>query len=409
VAEYLEHWSEVYALTYAAAPASTAGDFDLSGWRASDTGAPLPAAHMGEWVDRTVDLIARLRPKWVLEPGCGTGMLAHRLAPLVSGYVGTDVVAGSVRIPATQARKVSVVRAAAHELDSAAVASALTDTGFPVDGPDCVVLNSVTQCFPDLGYLEAVLGAAVRTVAPGGHVVIGDNRHAGLHTEFCTWVEHHRDPAGAGLADRAAARAERDEELLFDPVTLARCAARVSRDTGRDLRIATFPKLMWDDSELTRYRFDCVLSVDPPEPLPETRSVTWAELSPTQRAGGLRTLLAERAVRVRDIPNGALPGVAGPTPTAAQLSALVAGDDVAVVLSSHDPRLLEVVSPARAAWRGVDEVAALPAGAAHEPFPRFVRQRIRAAARAHLRKVPSLTGADVPIDVVVPPSHGAPL
>lgn len=392
VTEYLEHWSEVYQLTYGAAPRDVPGDLDLSGWRASDTGEPLPTVHMRQWVERTVDLIAGLRPEWILELGCGTGMLLHRLAPLVQGYVGTDVVADSVRPLPSVPGTVKTVRAAAHETDAPVVSSAMAAAGFPAAGPDCVVLNSVTQCFPDTGYLDAVVRAAVRTVAPGGYVVIGDNRHAGLHTEFSTWVEQRRG-TGPDLADRAEVKAARDEELLFDPVALARIAAKAGADAGREIRIATFPKLLDADSELTRYRFDCVLAVDPAFPSADPRPLRWPDV-----ADRLDTVLDGSGVRIPDIPNGALPDAPGSSITAARLATLVARNDAHVTLAADDPRLLEVVSPASAAWRPAAEVAALPGGNTHEPLRRFTLQRLRATARACLRDLPGARGVTVEVD-----------
>ncbi|MEU6730197.1 hypothetical protein ABZ917_41380 [Nonomuraea wenchangensis] len=81
VAEHLEHWGEVYDWTYRSGRDTDRPDLDLSGWRATDIGEPLPAEHMAEWADRTAELVLRHRPSRVLELGCGTGMLLHRLRP----------------------------------------------------------------------------------------------------------------------------------------------------------------------------------------------------------------------------------------------------------------------------------------------------------------------------------------
>src|SRR5204863_211537 len=63
---------------------------DVSGWRSSYTGEPLGEEEMREWVERTVERVRSLGARRVLEVGCGTGLLTHRLAGECERYVGTD-------------------------------------------------------------------------------------------------------------------------------------------------------------------------------------------------------------------------------------------------------------------------------------------------------------------------------
>src|SRR5262249_13324430 len=158
--------------------------------RASDTGLPFPAAHMTEWVDRTVELVQRQRPRVILELGFGTGLLLYRLHPTVSAYVGTDVSGTAVaRLAAAGLPRVAVVRGGAHEAGADAVRGALDDTAGAGVAPDCVLLNSVTQHFPNVDYLAAVLRQAMALVPAGGTVVVGDVRHVGLLDHYCRWLE----------------------------------------------------------------------------------------------------------------------------------------------------------------------------------------------------------------------------
>src|SRR5262249_60024448 len=53
---------------------------------------------------------------------------------------------------------------------------------------DVVVLNSVVQYFPSAGYLLDVLAAAMRLLAPGGALFIGDVRNLSLLRAFTTRV-----------------------------------------------------------------------------------------------------------------------------------------------------------------------------------------------------------------------------
>ncbi|MEO3777827.1 class I SAM-dependent methyltransferase [Micromonospora sp. B11E3] len=397
VVEFLDHWSELYDATYAGARGRHADDLDLSGWRATDTGQPLPTDHMTEWVDRTVALIRGTGARHVLELGCGTGLLMHRLHPHLTGYVGTDVAEHAVAtLSATAPPTVRVLRAAAHELAGAPVRRALHELGFPGGRPDCVVLNSVTQCFPTVAYLTHVVATAIDLVAPGGAVVVGDVRHAGLHEHFCRWAERAADPDAdaATVAARATARAAREEELLVGPATIAAATG----GTGRVVQVGVYAKTMRADTELTRYRFDTVLHVDAAAPASRPPAVRWADLPAPDRLDAVRALLAAGPVHVQGVPNALLHPGAPDAVTAHALHSVV-GDRGAVLLDPRDPTLLELVAPAGA----VPVPAAVLAASdrqAHEPLPAFVRRRLTEEARRTLRRrLPAAAGTPVRVDL----------
>ncbi|GAA2625689.1 methyltransferase [Actinomadura fulvescens] len=378
VEEFLEHWSEVYEWTYTKGENRHADDLDLSGWRASDTGEPLPVGHMREWIGHTVELVLSLKPRWILELGCGTGLLAHRLRDRVSGYVGTDVADAAVRALTAEAEPgTAFVRAAAHEAGSPQVRMALETVGCPQARPDCVVLNSVTQCFPGVDYLRSVVQDAVELVAPGGTIVVGDVRDARLLPDFCQWVERSLDPAATAgdLARRAAERAARDPEFLFDPPLLAGLAREAAAETGRAIGISVHPKTMSTPTELTRYRFDAVLHVDVPGS-PQVEVERWNDLR-GDRSAALSLRLARGPVRVEGIPS---------TMTGAALKAIVGGR-AAILADPSDPTVYALVAPPEAAPVPVGTVIA--PGTAHEPFAAFVARRLPEVATALLRRTGS--------------------
>jgi len=389
VREHLEHWAEVYDWTYRSGEGRQAPDLDISGWRATDTGRPLPAAHMAEWADRTVELVLRNRPSRLLELGCGTGMLLHRLHPHLQGYAGTDISEHVVeRLAALALAGVRVVRAAAHDVHGAAVGEALAGLGGPVD---CVLLNSVTQCFPCVGYLAAVLHDAIALVAPGGTVVVGDVRHAGLLDAHYRWLEQAADP-GVGEPDltrRARRRAAADTELLLDPATLATVAA----GTGRLVTVSLLAKTLTADTELTRYRFDAVLHVDP-VPTPEPTVREWGDLGPDWApalAALVRSARATGPVRVHGIPNRLLRRPADdtatggpPAVTGAALRAAFAGEDAAVLIDPDDPSRLQVAAPGAAAATALDLLVGV--SRAHEPLGAFARPRLIEVAVGAVRR-----------------------
>src|SRR5262249_27250088 len=53
--------------------------FNCIGWDSNYTGQPLPEAEMREYVETAVERVLSLRPRRLVEIGCGTGLLAFRL------------------------------------------------------------------------------------------------------------------------------------------------------------------------------------------------------------------------------------------------------------------------------------------------------------------------------------------
>jgi SAM-dependent methyltransferase len=346
VVEHLEQWSEVYDLTYSASDHDPA--LDLSGWRASDTGQPFPREQMVEWAERTVELILRTRPRTVLEIGCGTGLLLHRLMPHIEGYLGLDV-SGEViaRHRAANLPGAAFCHAAAHDLRTPAVQDALAKLG-PVD---TVVINSVTQCFGSVDYLAAVVHDAISVVRPGGAILVGDIRHSGLLKSFEQWL-------ASASGDTARMPTRDDTELLVDPPTLAQIAAGAPRPT----RLVTLPRPLSADTELSRYRFDAIFFVAANEQANDPA------YGPADDIHWVQSAL------LTDDPSGRTP---------AQLHADCTETQV-VVLHPDDPHLVGIASSLKAAAYTVEQVNT-PARP-HEPLGAFARRRLAEECRRVLRR-----------------------
>ncbi|MWA16235.1 class I SAM-dependent methyltransferase [Streptomyces sp. BA2] len=388
VREHLAHWAEVYEWVYETGEGRHADDLDLSGWRTSGTGEPLSAAHMRDWVDRTVELILAQRPRRLLELGCGTGLLAHRLHTRLDGYVGTDVTDVAVdRLRAAGLPRTAFVRAAAHEAESSAVRQAMEGVFGPGARPDCVLLNSVTQCFPNLLYLTAFLHHALAAVEDGGTVIIGDIRHSALLEDHFGRMERARDPeaSDADITARVAAAVAADGELSFAPEAVREILAA----HPRTVRMSVHARTMAEDSELTRYRYDLVLHVGPTAGAPdasEVRRLPWQGPGGEQLPAELRAALTSGPVVLHGIANALLTD-APDAVTPYDLRQVLTGMDAAVLLDPADPRMLAVAAPAHCATAAAHPPAdALAGRLAHEPLPAFVRRRLPEVLRDHIRR-----------------------
>jgi SAM-dependent methyltransferase len=251
---------------------------------------------MREWAERTAERILASRPRRVLEIGCGTGLLLFRIAPHCERYVGTDFSETAIRrletaLSAAELPQVTLWRRPADLFDGVQPASF-----------DAVVLNSVVQYFPGVDYLLRVLEGAVRAVAPGGHVFVGDVRSLPLLEAYHASVEMHRAPASWSreeLGERVREQLAREEELVVDPDLFDALRDRLPRIT----EVLPLVKRGRHHNELTRFRYDVVLRVEGGDPrLPEGEALDWQAL-------GLTVAEVERRLRDRQPEGLRLAGV----------------------------------------------------------------------------------------------------
>jgi amino acid adenylation domain-containing protein len=285
-ADQVARWQALYDDMYAHLDRAAVDDdehwFDPVGWNSSFTGAPIPLEQMRAWADTTADRALALRPRTVLDVGCGTGLLVSRIAPAVRRCVGTDV----------SEEGLDRLR---HHVDVAGLTnvelrhcSADDPQQYEAEAFDLVVLNSVVQYFPDVDYLADVLTLAWRALAPGGSVLVGDVRNLALLDGLELCVEAHRAPAGlplSTLVERADRRRRAEEELAVHPSLFRLMADRLPGPAA----VAVRPKSGSYDNELSRYRYDVLLTATEPRAQHESPRPD-AEVSAT-RLAEVRTLL----------------------------------------------------------------------------------------------------------------------
>jgi amino acid adenylation domain-containing protein len=258
IAEHVSQWQTLYDETYARSQTQDA-TFDIEGWNSSYTGQPIPAQEMREWVEGTVDRILALHPRRVVEVGCGTGLLLFRVAPKTESYVGSDF--SRVALEGIRRRLDGLPQVALRQ------AEADDWTGVKPGEADLVILNSVVQYFPGIDYLVRVLEGAVRAVAPGGAVFVGDVRSRPLLEAMAASVELFQSPPSRTVEElrrRVRRRVADEEELVIDPAFFLAFAKRTPGVSQVDLRVK---RGRWHN-ELTRFRYDVVLHIGAPAPSP---------------------------------------------------------------------------------------------------------------------------------------------
>ena len=289
-AAIVEQWESVFDDTYRSGRPGPS----FVGWNSSYDGEPIPEPQMQAWLDSTVERILALRPRRLLEIGCGVGLLTQHLAPACEAYVGTDLSARAVaELGAWASGRPGLERIALHQRE----ATQLADLG----RFDTVVLNSVAQYFPDVEYLLEVIAGAAALVEPGGRIFLGDLRHLGLLEAFRGAVQWRKAAAGlnAGrLRHRVAQAVREDQELVLDPALFEALARRLPGIGAVEAQL----KRGTEDNELTRYRYDVVLHVGEAQPTVEPE--VWT-LGADGLTGVSARLAAERpaAVRIAGVAN----------------------------------------------------------------------------------------------------------
>lgn len=372
-ADAAEAWGQVWDETYRASDADDA-TFDVAGWTSTYTGEPIDAGEMREWVDHTVDRILATGPSRVLEIGCGTGLLLHRVAPSCARYVGVDAAASALerigrRLAASPLPQVELVHGTALGLSSL------------VEGPfDTVVINSVAQYFAGADELVEVIRQALAVLRPGGSLFLGDLRSLPLQPLFAAAVELDQaaaDRTAADVRERAEARVAQDVELVIDPALFDALAAWP--EVG-DVRLRL--KAGRAGNEMTRFRYDVVVRRAGPGvgTVPVDATLDGGALAP----GTVRAALAAApdGVRVVGLPNARLVREARLVALLAGASADETAAGVRAALADGDPGVHpdDVVAAVQAEVGDGYDVDAVWSASGVDRFDLVVRARHAAPA-----------------------------
>ncbi|CAM5680470.1 Non-ribosomal peptide synthase OS=Streptomyces alboniger OX=132473 GN=CP975_33875 PE=4 SV=1 [Streptomyces alboniger] len=307
--EWVNRWRTLYEDTYGSAERPTDPSFDLAGWNSSYTGEPIGADAMREWLDATVERIRALRPRRALEIGCGTGLILARIAPDCDFYQGVDLSEQAVE----RLRRELATAVDAPERIGLRAAPAHLAIG-PGETYDTVILNSVVQYFPSVDHLTAVLEQAIDALPRRRPCLPRRPAQPRLPGRL---PRLRRGPPGeTGHARRRPARRDRlgsgdRDELCLDPRLFGALTARWPRVAS----VRVLPKRGTADNELTRYRYDAILTVTG-EHTADDGPGTGTPRELDRRAEGLdpdgldALLGAERPDRLvlRGIPNSRLAG-----------------------------------------------------------------------------------------------------
>jgi amino acid adenylation domain-containing protein len=246
-------YDEIYAEDANYSPADP--DINLRAWTSSYTNQPLAEAEILEAVEDTVSRILARQPQRVLEIGSGTGLLLFRLAPSCIEILATDISATAVSRLRARAAAEPLLKHVRIERRAADDFSDLAPRSF-----DAVVLNLVTQHFPNADYLVRVLDRAAEVVRPGGFIFVGGIRALPLLEAFHTSAQLRQVPAPTSsehIRQRIRDSVSLDKDLVIDPGLFVAFHASCSLISGLVIELKGG---RWDN-EITRHQYDVVLTV----------------------------------------------------------------------------------------------------------------------------------------------------
>ncbi|MGE2721052.1 amino acid adenylation domain-containing protein, partial [Mycolicibacterium celeriflavum] len=301
----VDQWQGVYEGLYSELTSTSNSPValgeDFGGWNSSYTGSPIPLDEMREWRAAAVDRIRGLGPRRVLEIGVGSGLLLAHVAPGCEEYWGTDFSASTI-----QALQAAVADEPWGDSVRLLVQPADVTDGLPREHFDLVVLNSVVQYFPGAGYLLDVLAAAMKLLAPGGALFIGDVRNLSLLSAFATGVEcasGGQDTAGA-VRERVRESMLAERELLLAPEFFVALPQHIPEIAAVDVQL----KRMHTVNELSGYRYEVVLrkAPIPVHSLADVPAQPWQRFGSLDRLGEFLRSHQPSRLRITGVPHGGI-------------------------------------------------------------------------------------------------------
>jgi len=306
LSQRLNSWQALYDATYQQPPSPDMPHANFVGWNSSYTDQPIALEEMLAWQEDTLALVRSYQPERIWEIGCGTGLLLLPLAPACTHYYGTDFSAVALQGLEQQLKNVQGLSPTVTLLQQ----TADDFSAFPEEPIDTILINSVIQYFPSIEYLLHVLNEAVRRVASGGRIIVGDVRSLPLLEAFAALVELSRAPetlTRQQLWQQVQQHLSLEKELVLDPAFFWHWA----HTTGRVRRVEVRLKRGRAHNELTQFRYQVVLHVgDARGERSAQRQMAWGE-ELDWSAGGLTwqqvcqqlRQLRPPYLRVRHVPN----------------------------------------------------------------------------------------------------------
>ncbi|WP_379129610.1 amino acid adenylation domain-containing protein [Paenibacillus sp. sgz500958] len=290
--EQVTQWESIFDNAYN--KEETIQDFSLNtiSWNSSYTGDKIEQPEMEEWLSDSVDIIKSLKPKKVLEVGCGTGMILFKIAPVCEEYVGVDLSRIGLEYIHSNLNDTMNVRLYQKSADDLGELQSETF--------DTIILNSVIQYFPSGEYLQEVIAKLLGMLSKDGSLFIGDVRSLQLLASYHTSVELYKaddELTVAELKDRIKNSIASENELLVDSKYFLSL-----KDTEQRVKnVSILPKRTRFDNEMSKFRYQVVIGTKEATALQPTVKLSWNEIGPARNLERFLKGASEDIILIQDI------------------------------------------------------------------------------------------------------------
>lgn len=220
---------------------------EAGGWYNSFDGAAYSQAEMDQYVENTYEKLKAYlgKEKTVVEIGCASGLTMFRIAPFVGKYTGTDMAKANLERNAEKIQKDGITNIKLQQCSANEIGTAISDK------TDMVIINSVCQYFPDMGYFENVLQQSLGILKDGGVLYLGDLLDLDLlecfQAELTVYQIQYPDKK---------VKTDRSDELW-----ISRTYFNEMSGNDRVKEVMVSDKSAVIENELTKYRYDVVMLV----------------------------------------------------------------------------------------------------------------------------------------------------
>ena len=248
--DFVSLWRTIYQSQYLSLDINNFKQ-NIKGWNSSYIDEAIDKKDMLEWVNATTDRIRQLNPRIILEIGSGSGLILFNIIDNCSYYYATDFSKNAINYTNKVINKFSYSNKVSTLLCSAdKISYNLLDKDY-----DTVVINSVTQYFPDLDYFELVITQVILNMNGSGKIFIGDIRDYRLLKCFHYSVQNYKNKAVTKGDVEYFVR--RDKELLISPEYFIYLQT-INRFISH---VEVMAKIGIANNEMNNYRYDVILHI----------------------------------------------------------------------------------------------------------------------------------------------------